>query len=160
GEEAVHVGGAACGHLGEHLAEEAAGSGGGEHGGGAGGRGDALVPGEGIHHGGQELAAQDLLGGEVGAGCAHGPVEEVQGVVDHAGGAAGAGRDCAGRGVAGLPAGRADAREVAGDGAGHGGEQHGGGVAGVDGHLEGGGGDEHVGRAGRLGAVLERGFVG
>src|SRR5699024_2578241 len=40
-----------------------------------------------------------------------------------------------------------------------GGEQHGGEVADVDAHLEGGGGDEDVRGAGRLGAVLEARLV-
>src|SRR5699024_5952393 len=145
GEEAVHVVCAAGGHLGDDLSEEAAGAGGGEHGRGAPGWGDAVVPGEGVHDRGQELTAQYLLGGQIGAGGPDGAVQQVQRVVEDACGAAAAGHEGHVQRVAALPSGAADALQVAGDGAGHGGEQHGGEVADVDAHLQGGGGHEDVG---------------
>src|SRR5699024_1885954 len=80
-EESVEVSFAVALELLEHVAEEGAGRGGGEHRGGAYWRGDAVVAGEGVEDGGEQLAAQDLLGGEVGAGGADGAVEEVEGVV-------------------------------------------------------------------------------
>ena len=159
-EEPLEVSFAVALELLDHVAEEGAGRGGGEHRGGAHGRGDAIIAGEGVEDGGEQLAAQDLLGGEVGAGGADGAVEEVEGVVVEPGGAAAAGDEGDVQGVAGLAPGAAHALEVAGDGLRDGGEQHGGEVADVDAHLEGGGGDEDVRGAGRLGAVLEARLVG
>src|SRR5699024_2936777 len=87
-EESVEVSFAVALELLEDVAEERAGCGGGEHRGGAHGRGDAVVAGEGVEDGGEQLAAQDLLGGEVGAEGAGGAVEEVEGGVVEPGGAA------------------------------------------------------------------------
>src|SRR5699024_11713286 len=121
-----------------------AGCGGGGHRGGAYGRGAAVGAGEGVEDGGEQLAAQDLLGGEIGAGSADGAVEEVEGVVVEPCGAAAAGDEGDVQGVAGLAPGAAHALEVAGDGLRDGGEQHGGEVTDVDAHLESGRGDDEV----------------
>src|SRR5699024_4924881 len=147
-EESFEVPFAVALELLEHVAEEGAGRGGGEHRGGAHGRGDAVVAGEGVEDGGEQLAAQDLLGGAVGAGGADGAGEEVEGVGVEPGGAGAAGDEGDVQGVAGLASGAAHALEVAGDGLRDGGEKHGGEVADVDAHLEGGGGDEDVRGAG------------
>src|SRR5699024_460055 len=90
---------------------------------------------------------------------ADGAVEEIERVVVEPGSAAAPGHEGDVQGVAGLAAGAAHALEVAGDGAGHGGEQHRGEVADVDAHLEGGRGDQDVRGAGPLLAVLEGGLV-
>src|SRR5699024_5409348 len=136
------------------------GMGGGGDGAGADGRWHAVVPGEGVEDGGEQLPAQDLLGGEIDAGGADGAVQQVERVVVEPGGAAAAGHEGDVQGVAGLSARAAHALEVAGDGARDGGEQHGGEVADVDAHLEGGGGDQDVRGAGLLVAVLGARLVG
>src|SRR5699024_6582653 len=66
-QETVEMDLAVASDLLDDVAQEGAGLGGGEHGGGAGGRRDAVVPGEGVEDRGEQLAAQDLLGGEVRA---------------------------------------------------------------------------------------------
>src|SRR5699024_2484469 len=110
--------------------------------------------------GGERLTAQEVRGGVIVAGGADGAVEQVERVVVEPGGAAAAGHEGDVQGVAGLSARATHALEVAGDGARDGGEQHGGEVADVDTHLEGGGGDQDVRGAGLLLAVLEARLVG
>ena len=124
----------------------------------AGGDGRVVLAGEGVDDGGQELAAQDLLGPQVGRRRRDGTVEEpIRGVEDREL-AAPAGHVGQGERRAAAAACAAHPLHVGRDGGRQGTEHDGGQVPDVDTHLQGGGGHEDVGVPGHLRGALEPGL--
>jgi len=117
------------------------------------------VAGEGVDEVGDVLPLEDLLRREVRGGGPYLPVDDGQRVADARQVLAPAGDEGEVEGVSGEASGPADALDVGGDGAGQRGEHHGGQVADVDAHLEGGRGDKHVRRLGVGVSALESRLV-
>ena len=114
-----------------------------------------VLAGQGVDDGGQELAAQDLLGPQVGRRRRDGSVEEPVGGVEDRQLAAPAGHVGQGERRAAAAARAADPLHVGGDRGRQGAEHDGGQVPDVDAHLQGGGGHQDIGVARRLLGALE-----
>ena len=114
-----------------------------------------VLAGQGVDDGGQELAAQDLLGPQVGRRRCDGAVEEPVGVVEDRQLVALAGHVGQGERRPAAAARPADPLHVGGDRGRQGAEHDGGQVPDVDAHLQGGGGHQDIGVARRLLGALE-----
>ena len=123
-----------------------------------GGDGRVVFPGEGVDDGGEELAAKDFLGPQVGRRRRDGAIEEPRGVVEDGEPAAPAGHVGQGERRAAAAARAADPLHVGGDRRRQGAEHDGGQVPDVDTHLQGGGGHEDIGVARHLLGALEPGL--
>ena len=117
----------------------------------AGRRGDGIGDG-GVQDVGGELAGEELGGAQVGGRGPHDAVEELSGLLEVGHGAGGGAHDGQDEGVAVTTAGAAHALEVAGGGAGQGGEADHGEVPDVHAELEGGGAGQDVGVRAGVGA--------